>query len=94
MTDLIFTFVKKEIMISVGDLIQIIFLLGAIIGVWARGEIKIATLTERVRGNEEKRKEDKSHVNTIWQDFKNVTDKIFEKLSHIEERINNKQDKN
>ncbi len=81
-------------MISLSDLIQLLFLLAGIIGVWARGEIKIATLTERIRGNEEKRKEDKGHVNIIWQDFKNVTDKIFEKLSHIEDRINNKQDKN
>lgn len=80
-------------MISLSDFLVILGFLGALTGVWARGEIRVATLAERVRGNEEKRKEDKLTLEHSHSKLENIIEKIFEKLSDIDEKINQKADR-
>jgi nitrous oxidase accessory protein NosD len=80
-------------MISTTDAFQILFFLGSVVGVWVRSEIKLAILTERIKGNEEKRREERTNNSEVFAEIKQTMAAIFVKISHIEEKLNQKVDR-
>lgn len=80
-------------MISTGELFTLLVLLGSIVGVWMRAEIKIATLAERIRGHEERRKEDKEANNDVFRDIRETLGKLFKMVSHLDREISSKADR-